>query len=159
TLQSILTGAQYGERIADALRRAFVEANRRIHEESVLYPELANMGSTLVCTVVAGDRATVGHVGYRRSYLLRQWRLERWTTGHTVVEELVASGALAEEQARDHYQANVLTRALGPKETVEPDIRESLRLTPGDALLLCSDGLSGYLSDAEIELAIGGMSA
>jgi protein phosphatase len=89
-------------------------------------------------------------VGDSRAYRLRAGRLEQITRDHTWVQEQIDSGALAPAQARSHQYAGVLTRALGTQEDVDVDTVE-LPVEPGDLYLLCSDGLSGMLSDGRIE--------
>ncbi len=94
-------------------------------------------------------RAAVAHVGDSRAYRLRDGRLEQLTQDHTWVNEQVVAGFLSKEQARSHPLKNVVTRALGGESDVVVDVRE-LEVQPGDLYLLCSDGLTGMLSDADI---------
>jgi hypothetical protein len=89
-------------------------------------------------------------VGDSRAYLYRKGRLKQLTTDHTVVQKMVQAGMLKPDEAADHPNASVLDRAIGSKPSVVVDISEPWRLKEGDAILLCSDGLSGYVPDAEI---------
>jgi protein phosphatase len=91
----------------------------------------------------------VAHVGDSRAYRLRNGRLDQLTQDHTWVNEQVVAGFLSKEQARSHPLKNVVTRALGGESDVLVDVRE-LEVRPGDLYLLCSDGLTGMLSDGDI---------
>lgn len=108
------------------------------------------IGSTVVALARTRDRVRIIWAGDSRAYRLRGGRMERLTTDHTRVAELVAQGALTEEQARTHAQSNIVTRALGAAPQIQLETRQEA-LRDGDLYLLCSDGLSAMASDAEIE--------
>jgi len=110
---------------------------------------LQGMGTTVVGMLLAGPTAAVAHVGDSRAYRLRSGRLDQLTQDHTWVHEQVMAGLLSQEQARSHPLKNVVTRALGGESDVLVDVRE-VQVQPGDLYLLCSDGLTGMLSDGEI---------
>lgn len=110
---------------------------------------LGQIASTAVAALVAGDRAHLAWAGDSRAYRARDGGIERLTTDHSVVQELVDLYGLGEAEAARHPQAHVVTRAIGGAERVEVASREA-PLAPGDRLLLCSDGLTRCLSDAEI---------
>ena len=110
---------------------------------------LTGMGTTLVALLVCGESVTVAHVGDSRAYRLRQERLDLLTEDHTWVHEQVMAGFLSEEQARVHPLKNVVTRALGSEGDIQVDVRE-LPVEAGDRFLLCSDGLTTMMRDAEI---------
>jgi PPM family protein phosphatase len=110
---------------------------------------LQGMGTTVVGILLAGPTAAVVHVGDSRAYRLRNGRLDQLTQDHTWVHEQVMAGLLSQEQARSHPLKNVVTRALGGESDVLVDVRE-VQVQPGDLYLLCSDGLTGMLSDNEI---------
>ena len=112
------------------------------------------MGSTAVLLLISGQVAWVAHVGDSRAYLYRNRRLQQLTTDHTLVQKMVQAGMLKPEEALDHPNASVLDRAIGNKPSVEVDISDKLSLSEGDAFLLCSDGLSGYVTDPEIEAVL-----
>jgi len=133
-----------------AVRIAHDNVLRAISRDGSLY----GMGTTVVGFVLAGDVAAVAHVGDSRAYLLRDGRLEQLTQDHTWVNEQVVAGFLSKEQARTHPLKNVVTRALGGESDVLVDIRE-VEVRPGDRFLLCSDGLTGMLSDADIRERVG----
>jgi len=124
-------------------------ANKLINSLAQSKPELSGMGTTLVALYVGGDEVCVAHVGDSRAYLMSGGVLKRLTNDHSFVEEQVLSGALTYEQARSHPFKNIITRALGVKEDVAVDV-SSRRPATGDLYLLCSDGLSGMLTDGDI---------
>ncbi len=107
------------------------------------------MGTTMVALVLAGESAVIGYVGDSRAYLLRDGQLRQLTSDHSWVNEQVKLGLLTAEQAYRHPMRNIVTRALGNQPAVEVDvIVEAMR--PNDILALCSDGLSGMVTDEEI---------
>ncbi|MFO7548214.1 MAG: PP2C family serine/threonine-protein phosphatase [Acidimicrobiia bacterium] len=125
-------------------------ANSAILEEATRKPELAGMGTTLTLVELGDDLVgRLAHVGDSRAYLLREGRLEQITEDHTVVRQYVASGKITAEEAVGHPHRSMLTRALGLTYRLEVD-RDDVVFRAGDRLLLCSDGVSGMLSEAEI---------
>jgi protein phosphatase len=137
------------------LRRAFLGANERIFRLSGANISLAHMGTTGVALLLGPDRsAWVAHVGDSRAYRLRSGRIEVLTADHSAVAELQRRGVVSAEEAATHPRRNELLRSIGVRESVEVDVR-SLTLEPGDRFLLCSDGLWGLVSDAEIQAVIG----
>lgn len=128
-----------------AVRIAHENVLRAISRDGSLY----GMGTTVVGLLLSGNVAAVAHVGDSRAYRLRKGRLEQLTQDHTWVNEQVVAGFLSKEQARSHPLKNVVTRALGGESDVLVDIRE-IEVQAGDLFLLCSDGLTGMLSDADI---------
>jgi PPM family protein phosphatase len=128
-----------------AVRMAHDHVLRAISKDGSLY----GMGTTVVGLLLAGSTAAVAHVGDSRAYRLRDGRLELLTQDHTWVNEQVVAGFLSKEQARSHPLKNVVTRALGGESDVMVDVRE-LEVMDGDLYLLCSDGLTGMLSDSDI---------
>jgi protein phosphatase len=136
---------------ADALRSAVSSANTRIYDEAQAKPELAGMGTTMIAALIGdGDGGvTFAHVGDSRAYLLREGVLRRLSEDHSVVAELVASGHLTEEEAVSHPQRSVITRVLGAEPSVQVDTF-SIDGMEGDVVLLCSDGLTGMVTDERI---------
>jgi len=108
-----------------------------------------DMGTTLVMVLVTGDVATIANVGDSRAYLLKQAEIVQITTDHSLVERLVATGQITAEEAAHHPQKNIIYRVMGDRPQVEVDLFEQ-RLEPGEALLLCSDGLSGMVPDEQV---------
>lgn len=141
----------------DALRRAFARANAGVFREASAKPEYRGMGTTLVAALFAGGDMIIGNVGDSRMYLRRDGELKRVTHDHSWVGEMVAAGALTEEQAARHPRRNILTRALGVGASVEADIMR-LKLRRGDRIMLCSDGLHGMVDDKTISEIMGARS-
>jgi protein phosphatase len=132
-----------------ALAEVARAANARIHELSHEHAEQAGMGTTLTAVYVGAEEIAIAHVGDSRAYCLRDGELLRLTDDHSLVDELMRQGRLTPEEAVEHPQRSVITRALGPEVSVEVDTR-SFRARPGDVYLLCSDGLTTMLSEQEI---------
>jgi PPM family protein phosphatase len=133
------------KRLLDAVQ----SANRLIHESAKEDSVKHGMGATVVAAWLDGLRLSLVHVGDSRAYLFRAGALEQLTFDHTLVAEQVRVGILTGEQADSSAWQSVLIRALGPEEVVELDADEHL-LAPGDVVLLCSDGLTRMVRDAEI---------
>ncbi len=130
-------------------------ANTRIHELSHSHAEQAGMGTTLTAVYVGEREISIAHVGDSRAYRLREGELLRLTDDHSLVDELLRQGRLTPEEALDHPQRSVITRALGPEGAVEVDTR-SYAARDGDVYLLCSDGLTTMVPEyrlAELLLA------
>jgi protein phosphatase len=121
-------------------------ANARIHELSHSNAEQAGMGTTLTAVYVGEQEIAIAHVGDSRAYCLRDGELLRLTDDHSLVDELLRQGRLTPEEAVEHPQRSVITRALGPEGSVEVDTR-SFQARAGDVYLLCSDGLTTMLSE------------
>jgi PPM family protein phosphatase len=132
-----------------ALAQLAREANARIHELSQANAEQAGMGTTLTAAYVGERDVAIAHVGDSRAYCLRDGQLLRLTDDHSLVDELMRQGRLTPEEAVEHPQRSVITRALGPEGTVEVDTR-SFAARAGDVYLLCSDGLTTMLSEEQI---------
>jgi PPM family protein phosphatase len=131
------------------LEKIALAANRKIWEMAQSDSRHAGMGTTLTAAMVDGQQVAVGHVGDSRLYLFRNGQLERMTRDHSLVEEFVRQGKLTPEQAEKHPQRSVITRALGPENSVEVDTFR-IPARDGDVFLLCSDGLSGMVSDDDM---------
>ena len=150
-LQRHVSQAPVGEPVEKVIHAAFKKANETVYEKAHSGdPATEGMGTTAVLLLISGQVANLAHVGDSRAYLYRNGRLAQLTTDHTVVQRMVQAGLLKPEEAADHPDASVLERAIGSKPDIEVDIRNEL-LREGDAILLCSDGLSGYVTDAQIE--------
>ena len=137
----------------DALRRMLVDAvelaNRAVYEHAQLSEDFSGMGTTLVAAFVKTDLAIAVNVGDSRAYLLREQGVTRITEDHSVVQLMVRRGEITEEEARTYPGKNLITRAVGTEPRVSCDVF-TLRVAPGDAILLCSDGLSNLLTDQEL---------
>ncbi|HEX2359160.1 MAG TPA: Stp1/IreP family PP2C-type Ser/Thr phosphatase [Solirubrobacterales bacterium] len=126
-----------------------LDANREIHERAQRDSSRAGMGTTLTAAMVRGNEVALSHVGDSRAYVFRDGELKRLTKDHSLVEELRRQGRLTEEEAEEHPQRSIITRALGPEPEVNVDTM-TVPATPGDVFLLCSDGLTTMVSDEEI---------
>ena len=124
-------------------------ANREIFEAANTHAAYAGMGTTLVMAVVREDTLLVGHVGDSRLYRWREGVLDQVTRDHSLLQEQLDIGLITPEEAEHSGNRNLVTRALGVEDTVLLDVRE-LTVAPGDAFLLCSDGLNDMLSDGDI---------
>jgi protein phosphatase len=137
----------------EAARHAILQAHHYIAEMASKIPSRYGMGTTLTALILKQDEGILAHVGDSRCYRLREGVLEQLSRDHTLVAHLVEQGILTPEQARYHPQRNVIRQAVGvadPSEPLEPDI-ETFALQVGDLYLLCSDGLTDMVDDAEIE--------
>jgi protein phosphatase len=125
-------------------------ANERIHELAQADERRAGMGTTVTAVMVGEDELHVAHVGDSRAYLFRDGRLEKLTRDHSLVDELLRQGKLSPEEAADHPQRSVITRAVGPEALVDVDT-ETWQAKSGDVVLVCSDGLTTMVGEPEIE--------
>ncbi len=137
-----------------ALQRAAQKVNFDIYQKANDDNETAKMGATLVLGLVRGNQLIVGHAGDSRAYLFRDGKLSRLTYDHSVVQRMIDHKILTEEQARNHPDASIITRAFGQEPELELEITPPVDLRPGDGILLCSDGLSGYVDDGLIQQVI-----
>ena len=139
----------------EALREAVEEANRNLRDMVAAEPDLTGMGTTITAVLTDGDFTWLAHIGDSRAYLMRDGTLRQLTRDHTFVQQLVDEGRIAPDEVRTHPQRSLITRALDGREQVELDL-ERVDLQPGDRLLLCSDGLSGVVSDASLAEVLHG---
>jgi protein phosphatase len=136
-----------------SIEEAIRTANEAIHSRAEQDPHLRGMGTTLAGLATKGRRVLVFNVGDSRCYRLRKRKLEQISQDHSLVEEQVRMGRITPDEALRSPLRNVITRALGTQPEVEPDIFE-LKAETGDTFLLCSDGLTGEVPDAQIELLL-----
>ncbi|HTA97002.1 MAG TPA: Stp1/IreP family PP2C-type Ser/Thr phosphatase [Solirubrobacteraceae bacterium] len=142
-------GLEDGEDPERSLVAQVEQANSRINELSHSNAEHAGMGTTITAVYVGEQDVAIAHVGDSRAYCMRDGELLRLTDDHSLVDELIRQGKLTPEEAEEHPQRSVITRALGPEASVEVDVR-SFRGRPGDVYLLCSDGLTTMVGEAEL---------
>ncbi|HST55635.1 MAG TPA: Stp1/IreP family PP2C-type Ser/Thr phosphatase [Solirubrobacteraceae bacterium] len=131
--------------LAEHTRRA----NLRIHQLSQSNDDQAGMGTTLTAVYVGVEEVAIAHVGDSRAYCFRDGELLRLTDDHSLVDELIRQGKLTPEEAEEHPQRSIITRALGPESSVEVDTR-SFRARADDLFLLCSDGLTTMVPEARL---------
>ncbi|CAM3837943.1 Stp1/IreP family PP2C-type Ser/Thr phosphatase [Alicyclobacillus pomorum] len=134
---------------ADLLLHAVHEANRKIWDAAKSVDEYVGMGTTLVAALYNHEQVIFVHVGDSRGYICRGQELRQVTRDHSLVAELVRRGQLTEEEAQRHPQRNIVTRSLGTAEHSEPDV-DIIQWSPGDTLLLCTDGLSNLVTQQEL---------
>ncbi len=146
-LEALRAAIRSGEGIRDAV----TSANDAVYDKSTTDERLRGMGTTLTAgTLAAGGTLLLGHVGDSRAYLLHDGELDRLTTDHSLVEELIRAGELTEAEAEADPRRSMITRALG----IEPDVEVDLypvQMESGDRILLCSDGLTGMVSEDELD--------
>ena len=137
------------ETMRTMILRAAEDSNAKIYQRATGDTALSGMGTTFVCMLYNGKEVVIGNIGDSRAYILNAEKMSQITTDHSLVQEMVDRGELNPIQAQRHPNRNVITRALGADETVTCDIFE---LTPavGQFILLCSDGLTGEVSEPEI---------
>lgn len=136
-----------------ALSDAVVNANVRLQEMIYSDPATEGMGTTLTAMLWSGGHAAICHIGDSRAYLLREGRLYQITHDHTLVQSLVDEGRITEDDVATHPQRSLLLRALDGRTMAEPDL-STLEAMPGDRYLLCSDGLSGVVTEETIQHAL-----
>lgn len=144
-----------GEHALDELHRAFHEGNRRVFD-MVGGGRKGLAGTTCTAAVLFPDQIYLAHAGDSRAYMISSGGIHQLTRDHSVVGDMVRKGMLSREQARSHPHRNVITRAVGLREDVEPDIHEDISFQTGDTMLICSDGLFSMLSDDVIESIVSG---
>ncbi|GGH25608.1 Stp1/IreP family PP2C-type Ser/Thr phosphatase [Paenibacillus segetis] len=138
----------------NALKQAILHANEVVYQKSQENVEYHNMGTTVVAVLLKNQAGIIGHIGDSRAYLFRQGNVVQLTDDHSLVNELVKNKQISEEEASVHPRRNVLTRALGTDEQVTVDM-DPLTLELGDILLLCSDGLSNYVTTEQMTMKLG----
>ena len=137
------------EKTAQLLREALELANTAVFEQSCESDEFRGMGTTLVAAIVTAQRADLINVGDSRAYHISAEGIRCVTTDHSFVQMMVQRGELTEEQAKNHPQKNLITRAIGTESAVEGDVFH-LPYAAGESIFLCSDGVSNLLADQEI---------
>lgn len=133
----------------DMLGEAVIKANHAVINEA-LRAELAGMGTTMTACVIEGTHLAIAHVGDSRAYLLHHGKLQQLTRDHSLVADMVEAGRLTEEEARVHPNRSIITRAIGSDPNMQPDLYE-ITASPGDRLLLCSDGLYSMVENSRIQ--------
>lgn len=141
-------------KIPEALLKAVYKANSAIYTLSDSNPDYFGMGSTLSAVVIIGDLAYIAQVGDSRVYIQRSnKKICQITTDHSVVAEQLKEGLISKEEAKNHHLKNVITRALGVKDSIEVDMF-SLYLQKDDTVLICTDGLCNMVDDTMMQLLL-----
>ncbi len=142
-----------GSTPGDHLRHAVREAGRRIHHQALFDEDLHGMGTTVVAALAVKDKIYLANVGDSRAYLIREGKIQQITEDHSFVSEQVRAGVISAADARSHKLKNIITRSVGYQEDVDIDITP-LKPQAGDRILMCSDGLSNLVEDADIEKSV-----
>ena len=135
---------------AQVLREAAAYSNLKVYDRAFRDESCRGMGTTLVAALVRPEDAAVVNIGDSRCYWLADAQLQQVTRDHSLVQSMVDRGLITEDEARSHPRKNVIMRAVGLERTIRSDIFR-LDIRPGDALLLCSDGLSNLVDAGEME--------
>ena len=135
--------------ILDLLEDAIAFANSAIYEESEEDEELQDMGTTLEVLMIYKNKIYIGHIGDSRIYRIRKNKMKKITTDHSYVEKLIQDGEITREEAYHHPKKNLLIKALGTDEVVEPDLIYTV-LNKNDILVICSDGLTNMVREEKI---------
>ena len=137
----------------ELLENGIKNANQEILDYTTNNPESSGMGTTTVCAVIKGNDVHLANVGDSRAYVISKDEIRRVTKDHSYVQALIDEGQITEEEAREHPQKNVITKAVGIMESVEPDTMK-LALDTDESLLLCCDGVIAHLTDEDIHKII-----
>lgn len=137
------------------LKMAVEKANAMVKGSAEKAPELEGMGTTVVAASCEDTRLSVANVGDSRLYVVGSREIRQITRDHSWVEDMVRSGGMGREEARNHPDKNIITRAVGAEDTVKTDFF-SVELKEGDMILMCTDGLTNMLSDEEIRMVLDG---
>lgn len=135
----------------EELKKALDKSNENILQKAAESEELKEMGSTAVVLLIKDNFAYYAHIGDSRIYLIRKNKIYQLTKDHSLVQQLIDSGIIDEEAAKNHPQKNVITRSLGAEGKNQPEIAEPISIFKNDIFILCTDGLTAYLSDEELQ--------
>ena len=144
----------YHERMRDnsiknLLDSAITAANREVYDMGEEQLDLKGMGTTVVCVIVRNSCVYVAHAGDSRAYIAHDDVVEQITTDHSMVQDLVDRGKITAEEAEHHPNKNIITRALGVSKKIDIDF-DQFDLNENDTIILCTDGLSNYVSTQDI---------
>ena len=148
-VQGLLRPNRSAQQLKEIMRDAIGYANDQVHQLAIADEKYCGMGTTLVAVLISGDSVVIGNIGDSRAYFVDGDGIRRITRDHSLVEDMVMLGQLTEEEAKDHPNKNLITRAVGTDVSVAVDLYEFV-LEPDSYLLLCSDGLSNLVSDQEM---------
>lgn len=136
--------------VPEAFRKSVQDANELIHRRGLSSDDFRGMGTTATAMLILPNGAVVAQVGDSRAYRLRGNLFEQLTFDHSLVWEMRAAGQIADEQIQTYIPKNIITRSLGPNADVQVDLEGPFPIEVGDTFLICSDGLSGQVSDKEM---------
>ena len=135
--------------IKNMLDSALTAANIEVFDFAEAQPDLRGMGTTVVCAIVRDNQAYIVHAGDSRAYVINNGNIRQITTDHSMVQDLLLRGKITPEEAEHHPNKNIITRAVGVNKAIEIDF-EQIDLEDDDTLLICTDGLSNYVSNDEM---------
>ncbi|MBE6719514.1 MAG: Stp1/IreP family PP2C-type Ser/Thr phosphatase [Ruminococcaceae bacterium] len=135
--------------IKNLLDSAITAANIEVYDMADSHSELYGMGTTVVCAIVRRDCVFIAHAGDSRAYIATNDSIRQITTDHSVVQDLISRGQITESEAEHHPNKNLITRAVGIDKAIEIDFAEA-DLSDDETLILCTDGLSNYVSKDEM---------
>lgn len=135
--------------IKNMLDSALTAANIEVFDFAEAQPDLRGMGTTVVCAIVRDNQAYIAHAGDSRAYVINNGTIRQITTDHSMVQDLLTRGKITPEEAEHHPNKNIITRAVGVNKAIEIDF-EQIDLDDDDTLLICTDGLSNYVSNNEM---------
>lgn len=135
--------------IKNMLDSALTAANIEVFDFAEAQPDLRGMGTTVVCAIVRDNQAYIAHAGDSRAYVINNGNIRQITTDHSMVQDLLLRGKITPEEAEHHPNKNIITRAVGVNKVIEIDF-EQIDLEDDDTLLICTDGLSNYVSNDEM---------
>ncbi len=134
----------------DELFNSIQKANSTLIDTAKKNPELQDMGSTVVLILLQNNKAYTANLGDSRIYFCRDGKINQLTKDHSLVQQMVDSRMISEEEAKIHPQKNIITKSLGIELKAEPDISEAILVENGDTFILCSDGLTSFVNEKEI---------
>lgn len=137
------------EQIQSIIYDATILANEKVYDLYKSDPELGKMGTTLVMCVVKDNVVHIMHLGDSRAYVIDKDSISQVSVDHSIVQKMIDSGEITPEEAQNHPQKNIITRALGIDATVSPDYKQ-VKISEVGKVMLCTDGLTSYLSSMEI---------
>src|SRR6056297_122432 len=138
--------------LEDKLAEAFNAANQAVYKKSLSTDSLSGMGTTMIVSYLYSDKLVIAHAGDSRAYLFSSGKLLRLTKDHSLVQEMAENGKLDSSQAQKHPKRNIITKAVGTQDSIKPDISvKTLKVGILTDLIMCTDGLTDYVTDKEIE--------
>ena len=152
-LKELYHTEKYRDDMEKLIKTAIAIANQRVYDMSLKVYSLSGMGTTVVAAVVKEEVVHIVHAGDSRAYLYENGSLTQITKDHSMVQELVDIGQITPEEARNHPNKNIITRALGTRENLKTDYN-GVKFDKDSVLLICTDGLSNYLTDEDIAVFI-----
>ncbi|MBD3670766.1 MAG: Stp1/IreP family PP2C-type Ser/Thr phosphatase [Gammaproteobacteria bacterium] len=152
-LNDAMRGGESPDDVPDLINTAVQQANMAVYERSKLIADCKGMGTTVVVACVEDETLHIANVGDSRLYLYRENTLHQVTRDHSLVADMVEKGFLSPEEAQNSNQKNIITRAIGLQAEIEVDLYQQ-PMNQGDMFLLCSDGLSDVVNDAQIQASL-----